>query len=383
MRKLGWIALVALACACGNDGERKGTADAGPKSDGGRSSGAGCGIEIADYEGYSGPRVWSEGDLAACLAVCPDLTTTCLEASCPGAFEFFGCLDEELYACQTSPGQDCRLEYEDWTCCAYESCQGMQGETLRQCLGDNCSVENSTVEECYVSDTASPSFVTCREAAYDSCLVPIACTPADASPVAHFTSARPWTRAWTAAEYDACIADCAGALSPVACQNETCPYAAHYRACISVETANCTTQQGAECRDEWEKVFCCARLNCANAATNADLAACLETLCPQDYGVFNDCNEAALAGTCAAPAEAACALAEPDAGTPPDSGLPEDDGGVPADDAGPQAQSEKARIHALEPVRGPARTLARPSALPFTASVPQFSPSARARFAPR
>jgi hypothetical protein len=341
MRKLGWIALMALACACG-DNDHKKSPDSGAPPDDGRGSGAGCGLEVGSYPGYQDARVWNEADLAACNALCPSLQPVeCLQANCPGAPEFFTCLDEQLYACQTSPNQDCRLEYEDWNCCAFESCDNTPDSQLRSCLMENCSIENSTVEECYVSDTASPGFVQCRDAAYESCLVPIDCIPADANPLGGYTDARTWTKAWTAAEYTACMANCKGDLSPTACINSRCPGAAEYRTCVNEETATCSTQPAGECRGDWDSVFCCARTNCAGAATTAQLQVCLETVCTKEVAAFNACDVASREGTCKATAEAACAVAMPDAGTPMDSGAD------PMEDAGPDASSLAPTSNAL------------------------------------
>ncbi|MFT3922467.1 MAG: hypothetical protein QM778_08035 [Myxococcales bacterium] len=332
MRKLGWIVLLALAAGCGGDDHKAKRPDGGSADGGGDGDGPGCGIEIPVYPGYTDPLVWSEANLAACNAACPGLQSTdCIQANCPGAADFFTCLDEELYACQTSPGHDCYREYGEWNCCAFENCGDQQGDSqVRACLQQNCSTENNTVEECYTADQTSPGFVACRDAAYDNCLGTDSggtCTPADADPISGYEDARPWTKTYSSDDYDACIAMCKGQPNQAVCMNSKCPGAPEYRECIVEETAACTTQAGGECRGAWETVFCCARTKCGGATTSSQLDACLQSACKTEYDAFNTCDTGSREGPCKAPAEAACVV------------QPATDGGVP--DGGPSA---KARV---------------------------------------
>lgn len=358
MRKLSWIVLLALTCACGDDKSKN--PDAGSNPDGGRpGNGPGCDLEIGSYEGYTGPLVWSEAHLQACDQACPGLTPVdCLQNNCPKAAEFFTCLDEELYACQTSPGQDCRLEYEDWNCCAFENCNDEKtDQDIRACLQSNCSAANNTVEECYVSNTASPGFVRCRENAYNSCLIPISCKPEDASPIEGYVGTRTWKKAWTNAEHDACVTSCSGAPVPAVCQNTKCPGAAAYLNCMVEETAACTTQAGGECRESWENVFCCARTNCGGAGDTAQLDACLKSLCDTEYATFNTCDQDSREGSCKATAAAACAVDQGDAGVPPgDAGAP---------DSGAAASVPEALRRFERSAAGSTRAL-RSTSLPFS-----------------
>jgi len=326
--------LIALACGCGGDTNKSERPDAGHMDPGGGDGDApGCGIQIPLYPGYTDPLVWSEANLNACDAACPGLQdTTCIRANCPDATAFFTCIDEELYACQTSPGHACYREYTEWNCCAFESCGDQQTDDQRSaCLQRSCSAENNTVEECYAANPTSSSFVACRQSAYDTCLGAnnTSCTPADADSVAGYAGTRPWTRAYTAAEYAACVSTCKGALNQAQCFDTKCPGAAEYRECIGEEATACTTQAGGECRGDWETVFCCARSKCSGVSS-AQFSACLDSACASEVDAFNTCDANSREGTCKASAEAACALDHDDAGAP-DSGAshPVFDGGMP------------------------------------------------------
>jgi hypothetical protein len=344
MRKLGWMVLVALASACGDD-------DKGPKPDAGRSddaglspNGPGCDEQIGVYPGYDGPLVWSEDDLAACEAACPDLQpASCRAEKCPNEQAFFACIDEELYACQTSPGQDCRLEYEQWNCCFFDNCSEVQtDQEFQTCVADNCDAEFSTVEECYFSDTESPGFSRCLNTAYDSCFgtpAPASCDRTMASPEKGYAGERRWTKAWSAQDFKACMDTCKNEPVVSLCMNDECPGAAAYRLCLANETAACTSKTEGDCRGEWEDRFCCVRESCSDVADAAELRTCTASSCGSEADAFTACVDKNLAGSCVAPAEAACA---PQDG--PDGGADDPDAGA---DAGPQPPAPSARIKRL------------------------------------
>lgn len=278
-----------------------------------------CG-PTGSYAGYGQPAPWSASDFELCSANCPGFESEpCVLLNCPRANDFFACVDEELYACQTSPDGSCRATYEAYGCCADQHCAGTAAGQL-DCLARECELESDAVEACYRGDAKSQAFEGCLDKAYARCFDPNAvCMRERAAPLPGYASVRTWTKPWPKGDLAQCESDCERALSRTACIDEACPGSSQYQSCVKAERDACNSAAGGACRTPWEGVFCCARSDCADATAGAGFTQCLATQCRAQIALFDACTSANTAGACDVQAQAHCAElpypTEPDAGS--------------------------------------------------------------------
>jgi hypothetical protein len=322
VRKCGWVTLLALA-ACGDDSGKKQTSrDAGQHPDGGQ--GDQCDrTQIGDYSGNSDPRVWTEADYSACQKACPNPDQACLDANCTDWEKFYGCVDDELFACETAQGGDCRLEYENAACCQYALCEQFTEDALTACVQQSCAFEFDAVNTCYQQGYDGTSPGNCLTKSYDSCLLPGgACDggtcDGGASCDSGSVAARPGYKGsvtYTKADLKACNNACADEpkASLPTCHAESCPGYDEYAKCVSAQTSACLTAPQGDCRASWEALSCCTESACG-AVAETDLASCIANSCATEQSAYNQCAAAKSSGTCQDTAKADCLVQPADAG---------------------------------------------------------------------
>jgi hypothetical protein len=154
------IASLFIVCGCSGDGNLT----LGPDSP------AEC--DPDQVESFpTGEPAWSQQDIDACAAVCPDADESCRREQCPDSDAHDACLLDSLEACLTLLEATCREPWEAYSCCS-ESCD--DGHTsdvnLRRCIERECGVELQAYADCV--DAAVEAEDSCLSEAETLCLLP-------------------------------------------------------------------------------------------------------------------------------------------------------------------------------------------------------------------
>jgi hypothetical protein len=188
MKKLSFAAaMIALAStACGSDGDKK---DADKDVDAGgvvipEDASAGdpgdfpeCPRDLVEaYPDFTGTAPWNEAQLEACQMKCGSDETCFTEENCTGFDMFNECFNGTLISCLTVDKGVCRVEWEDYNCCADAfKCAAAANTTQEQydaCIEKNCASTLDDVGTCLRDGPDTIAGMPCSDAAITTCLAP-------------------------------------------------------------------------------------------------------------------------------------------------------------------------------------------------------------------